>query len=117
MADPDMNFIRFGIRFQFFVATEEGTIVGFTANHGHLEQASIVVDESRRAVFTGPRRILIPVSRRPNLLKNLVELVGIEPTTSSLRTMRSPSNPRCFFSHLPNVRGKNSPNYWDVIGT
>jgi hypothetical protein len=24
-------------------------------------------------------------------LKNLVELVGIEPTTSSLRTMRSPS--------------------------
>jgi hypothetical protein len=26
-----------------------------------------------------------------NLLRRLVELVGIEPTTSSLRTMRSPS--------------------------
>jgi hypothetical protein len=27
----------------------------------------------------------------PQVLENLVELVGIEPTTSSLRTMRSPS--------------------------
>jgi len=29
--------------------------------------------------------------KTPQLLENLVELVGIEPTTSSLRTMRSPS--------------------------
>jgi hypothetical protein len=28
---------------------------------------------------------------RTQLLENMVELVGIEPTTSSLRTMRSPS--------------------------
>ena len=27
----------------------------------------------------------------PQVVENLVELVGIEPTTSSLRTMRSPS--------------------------
>ena len=27
----------------------------------------------------------------PEMLENMVELVGIEPTTSSLRTMRSPS--------------------------
>jgi hypothetical protein len=29
--------------------------------------------------------------RIPQVLENMVELVGIEPTTSSLRTMRSPS--------------------------
>jgi hypothetical protein len=27
----------------------------------------------------------------PQVLENMVELVGLEPTTSSLRTMRSPS--------------------------
>ena len=27
----------------------------------------------------------------PQVIEDLVELVGIEPTTSSLRTMRSPS--------------------------
>ena len=32
-----------------------------------------------------------PLMKLSKLLKNLVELVGIEPTTSSLRTMRSPS--------------------------
>ena len=29
--------------------------------------------------------------KSPQVLENMVELVGIEPTTSSLRTMRSPS--------------------------
>ena len=29
--------------------------------------------------------------RIPQVVENMVELVGIEPTTSSLRTMRSPS--------------------------
>ena len=31
------------------------------------------------------------LSIRPQVIENMVELVGIEPTTSSLRTMRSPS--------------------------
>ena len=30
-------------------------------------------------------------AKHGKLLKRLVELVGLEPTTSSLRTMRSPS--------------------------
>ena len=33
----------------------------------------------------------MPEEHMPQVLENLVELVGIEPTTSSLRTMRSPS--------------------------
>src|SRR3989442_4658527 len=32
------------------------------------------------------------LEQEPQMLENLVELVGIEPTTSSLRTMRSPSS-------------------------
>ncbi len=66
VADPDMNFVRFGVRFQFFVATEEGTIVGFTANNGQLGQASVVVDESRSAVFTG-LTLLHPTCCNPKL--------------------------------------------------
>ena len=37
------------------------------------------------------RRPLVSERKCENLAGNLVELVGIEPTTSSLRTMRSPS--------------------------
>jgi hypothetical protein len=36
-------------------------------------------------------RPLVSERKCENLAGNLVELVGIEPTTSSLRTMRSPS--------------------------
>jgi hypothetical protein len=32
-----------------------------------------------------------PEAILPQVIDNMVELVGIEPTTSSLRTMRSPS--------------------------
>jgi hypothetical protein len=46
-----------------------------------------------------------------------VDPVVFEPTTSSLRTMRSTSNSPFFFNHLSDVQDKNSPNYWDVIGT
>ena len=53
VADPAMNFHRGMRTFNFFVATEEGTIVGFTSNNGQLGQAEVVVDESRSAVFTG----------------------------------------------------------------
>ena len=66
VADPDMNFTRFRVRFQFFVATEEGTIVGFTGDNGQLGQASIVVDESRSAVFTG-LALLHPTCCNPKL--------------------------------------------------
>ena len=51
------------------------------------------------------------------VIENMVELVGIEPTTSSLRTMRSPSYPPFLFNRLPLVQGKNSLNNWYVFGT
>src|ERR1700722_4394103 len=48
------------------------------------------------AVHYGPIRLVFAGSNLPaqccKSLKDLVELVGIEPTTSSLRTMRSPSS-------------------------
>ena len=46
-----------------------------------------------KGLAKGDRRS-VGVSQRPDpskLSEDLVELVGIEPTTSSLRTMRSPS--------------------------
>ena len=51
------------------------------------------------------------------MLENLVELVGIEPTTSSLRTMRSPVNHGGVFNRLPQSDKGNDSIYWNVIGT
>ena len=52
-------------------ANSGGETRGYDTNH----------DTKREAPETIP----------PQVLENMVELVGIEPTTSSLRTMRSPS--------------------------
>jgi hypothetical protein len=52
-----------------------------------MRSATNVSANTAQAQFVGenePRRAL-------QMLEDLVELVGIEPTTSSLRTMRSPS--------------------------
>jgi hypothetical protein len=50
--------------------------VQFTVQNGAIEQAFSMFNQGEKL---GKR------------LKRLVELVGLEPTTSSLRTMRSPS--------------------------
>jgi hypothetical protein len=42
-----------------------------------------------------------------NPLKDLVELVGIEPTTSSLRTMLSPAHLACSFNHIEELEAGN----------
>ena len=51
------------------------------------------------------------------MIENLVELVGIEPTTSSLRTMRSAVHEDCIFKHLYRSRAENESIYWNVNGT
>ena len=49
--------------------------------------ASAAWTEGRHGVVRGEPG----TARVPQVIENMVELVGIEPTTSSLRTMRSPS--------------------------
>jgi hypothetical protein len=46
-----------------------------------------------------------------------VELVGIEPTTSSLRTITSPAGRFFGFKHLQAIVPQITANYWDVNGT
>jgi len=53
VVDPDLNFGPVGSRYEFFVATEEGTIVGFKPNNRIPDQATIVRDKSDSAVYTG----------------------------------------------------------------
>ena len=53
VADPEAN-IRVGLKtFQFFVATEEGTIVAFNVSNGNFQDVQILVDRSVSAQFTG----------------------------------------------------------------
>ena len=53
VADPDAN-IHIGLKsFQFFVATEEGTIVGFNIANGNFQDVQILVNRSTSAQFTG----------------------------------------------------------------
>ncbi len=47
------------------------------------------------------------------MIENLVELVGIEPTTSSLRTMQSSVHQDCIFKHLYRTRAENESIYWN----
>jgi hypothetical protein len=55
-----------------------------------------MVDMVEEASGESNRCVLVrnPQSDSPQVIENMVELVGIEPTTSSLRTMRSPIFPR-----------------------
>src|SRR5215813_4693972 len=43
VADPETNFVIRATHFQFFVATEEGTIAGFNIVNGQFQDAQIVV--------------------------------------------------------------------------
>jgi hypothetical protein len=54
---------------------------------------------------------------RLQVIENLVELVGIEPTTSSLRTMKSAVHQDCIFKHLYPPDVENHSIYWNVNGT
>jgi hypothetical protein len=51
------------------------------------------------------------------VIENLVELVGIEPTASSLRTMQSSAHPAFIFKHLPQSNSKMGSVFWNVFGT
>ena len=62
------------------------------------QQAAVapVVEKVEKASGESNRYVLVrnPQSDSPQVIENIVELVGIEPTTSSLRTMGSPIFPR-----------------------
>jgi hypothetical protein len=47
----------------------------------------------------------------------MVELVGIEPTTSSLRTMLSPAHLASSFNHIEELEAGNGSIFWNVFGT
>ena len=51
----------------------------------------------------------------PQVVENMVELVGIEPTTSSLRT--TPMTYLCSFNNLQPNEPKNCRRFQDVFGT
>jgi hypothetical protein len=51
------------------------------------------------------------------VIESLVELVGIEPTTSSLRMMESAVHSVRVSNHLPRSNGEIGSFYWNVIGT
>ena len=53
VADPTLDFLSGTTRFPFFVATEEGTIVGVNVVNGQLQDARVLVDRSSTASFTG----------------------------------------------------------------
>jgi hypothetical protein len=51
------------------------------------------------------------------VLENLVELVGIEPTTSSLRTINSPVHRIRSFKELHRPNPEIGSSLWNVFGT
>src|SRR5271165_2391284 len=61
--------------------------------------------------------LVYPSQTRIFIGKYLVELVGIEPTTSSLRTMRSPSLSSLKTKHIQRKAWFHSRVFWDVNGT
>ena len=109
VADPAMNFHRGMRTFQFFVATEEGTIVGFSANNGQLGQAEVVVDESRSAVFTG-LTLLHPSCCNPALAVANFHDARLEVYTLSLTEL-----PGDFED--PNLPAGYAPYNIQVVGT
>jgi len=56
-------------------------------------------------------------ARELQAIENMVELVGIEPTTSSLRTMLSPAHLASSFNHIEELEAGNGSIFWNVFGT
>ena len=84
VADPQARFSIGPARFQFFVATEEGTIVGFNIVNGQYQDARIVVDHSSTAVYTGLTLLepncCAPVLAAANFHEGQIELFGLSRT-------------------------------------
>jgi len=55
--------------------------------------------------------------RGSEVIENMVELVGLEPTTSSLRTMHSSALRAFLFNHLLRSESKTKSVFWNVFGT
>lgn len=81
VADPQARFSIGPSRFQFFVATEEGTIVGFNIVNGQFQDARVLVDRSTGAVFTGLTLLqpncCAPVLAAANFHDGNIELFGL----------------------------------------
>jgi uncharacterized protein (TIGR03118 family) len=85
VADPVPRFSIGSTRFQFFVATEEGTIVGFNIVSGQFQDARVLVDRSdANAVFTGLTLLqpscCTPVLAAANFHAGQVELFSLART-------------------------------------
>jgi uncharacterized protein (TIGR03118 family) len=87
IADPASNFAIRATHFQFFVATEEGTIVGFNIVNGQFQDAQVVVDRSTTAVFTGLTLLhpscCNPVLAAANFHDGQIEVFSLAPTALS----------------------------------